>query len=87
MSKIDEILKNEKVEWRKLGEVIEYEQPNKYIVKTTEYNEKYTIPVLTAGQTFILGYTDEKKGIYEASMENPVIIFDDFTPDTSQGEE
>ena len=79
MSKIDEMLKNEKVEWRKLGEVIEYEQPNKYIVKTTEYNEKYTIPVLTAGQTFILGFTNEKDGIYKADTKNPVIIFDDFT--------
>ena len=79
MSKIDEMLKNEKVEWRKLGEVIGYEQPNKYIVKTTEYNEKYTIPVLTAGQTFILGFTNEKEGIYKADTKNPVIIFDDFT--------
>ena len=79
MSKIDEMLKNEKVEWRKLGEVIGYEQPNKYIVKTTAYNEKYTIPVLTAGQTFILGFTNEKDGIYKADTKNPVIIFDDFT--------
>ena len=35
-------------------------------------------PVLTAGKTFILGYTDEIDGIYEASN-TPVIIFDDFT--------
>ncbi|MDQ7022160.1 MAG: restriction endonuclease subunit S [Candidatus Gracilibacteria bacterium] len=35
--------------------------------------------VLTAGKTFILGYTDEDSGIFEASKNNPVIIFDDFT--------
>ena len=44
------------------------------------YKEEYNIPVLTAGKTFILGYTNEEKGIYEASK-NSVIIFDDFTTD------
>ena len=79
MTNILELLKNEKVEWKKLGEVIDYEQPTKYIVKNTNYNDKYSIPVLTAGQTFILGYTKEKKGIFNATKYNPVIIFDDFT--------
>ena len=66
------------VEFVKLGDVLDYEQPTKYIVKCKDYlNEG--MPVLTAGQTFILGYTDETNGIYEASRENPVIIFDDFT--------
>ena len=37
------------------------------------------MPVLTAGQTFVLGYTNETQGIYEASKGKPVIIFDDFT--------
>ena len=37
MSKIDELLKNEKVEWRKLGTLLDYEQPSKYIVESTEY--------------------------------------------------
>mgnify|MGYP000802379955 CR=1 FL=1 len=32
--------------------------------------------MLTAGKSFILGYTDEKEGIYD---QLPVIIFDDFT--------
>lgn len=59
--------------------MLDYEQPSKYIVKTTEYNDNYKIPVLTAGKTFILGYTDENEGIYKADEENPVIIFDDFT--------
>lgn len=63
----------------KLGEVLNYEQPGNYIVKSTNYNPIHKTPVLTAGQTFILGYTDETNGIYEANNENPVIIFDDFT--------
>ena len=62
----------------KLGEILEYEQPSMYIVRNTNYDKKYDIPVLTAGQTFILGYTNEKENIFRAK-ENPVIIFDDFT--------
>ncbi len=61
------------------GALIEYEQPNSYIVADTNYSDDYEIPVLTAGQTFILGYTKEDFGIYNANKENPVIIFDDFT--------
>lgn len=67
------------VEWKELGEVVDYEQPTKYIVKSKEYSDDYSVPVLTAGQTFILGYTNEGNGIYPASKEHPVIIFDDFT--------
>lgn len=68
-------------EWKevKLGEVLDYEQPNQYIVKSTEYSNSFNTPVLTAGQSFILGYTNEKDGIKKADLENPVIIFDDFT--------
>ncbi len=69
----------EGVEWKKLGELLGYEQPTKYIVKSTGYDESYETPVLTAGQTFILGYTDEVEGIYQATKDKPVIIFDDFT--------
>ena len=79
MNFIDELLKGEKVEWKKLEDLIDYEQPTKYIVNSTEYSDEYITPVLTAGQTFILGYTSEKIGIYDANPENPVIIFDDFT--------
>lgn len=79
MTKFDELLKTEEVKWVKLADLIEYEQPTKYIVSSTDYNANYLIPVLTAGQTFILGYTDEVDGVYSASKENPVIIFDDFT--------
>ena len=67
------------VEWKELGEVVDYEQPTKYIVSSKAYVESNEIPVLTAGQSFILGYTNEKDGIYQASKNNPVIIFDDFT--------
>ena len=59
--------------------MLKYEQPQAYIVGSTEYSDKYEIPVLTAGQSFILGYTDETIGIKNASVEQPVIIFDDFT--------
>ena len=66
-------------EQRKLGEIFKYEQPQAYIVESTEYDNKNKIPVLTAGQSFILGYTDEQFGLKQASEESPVIIFDDFT--------
>lgn len=66
-------------EQRKLGDIFKYEQPQAYIVESTEYDDKNDIPVLTAGQSFILGYTDEHFGIKEANEESPVIIFDDFT--------
>lgn len=59
-----------------LGDLLTYEQPTAYIVESTDYDDKYQIPVLTAGKTFILGYTNEKQGVYNAL---PVIIFDDFT--------
>lgn len=67
------------VPYKPLGEFLSYEQPTKYIVKSTEYDDSYDIPVLTAGQSFILGYTKENEGVFEASKDNPVIIFDDFT--------
>lgn len=66
------------VVYKKLGEVADYEQPTAYLVKDTKYKEDYPTPVLTAGKTFILGYTNETEGIYEASK-HPTIIFDDFT--------
>ncbi len=67
------------VERVKLEEILTYEQTTKYIVSDTKYNDSFNIPVLTAGQSFILGYTNENTGIYNASKDNPVIIFDDFT--------
>jgi type I restriction enzyme S subunit len=67
------------VEFKKLDTILDYEQPTKYIVESTSYDDNFETPVLTAGQTFILGYTDETDGIYKASKEKPIIIFDDFT--------
>lgn len=77
-SNILDLIKDAPVEWKKLGEVTNYEQPTKYIVKSTKYDDSYSTPVLTAGQSFVLGYTDEETGIYQGST-SPVIIFDDFT--------
>ncbi|WP_291095777.1 MULTISPECIES: restriction endonuclease subunit S [unclassified Empedobacter] len=62
-----------------LGEVLNYEQPTRYIVESDIYNDEYDVPVLTAGKSFILGYTNEKENIYQ---NYPVIIFDDFTTAT-----
>lgn len=62
----------------KLGDILEYEQPAKYIVNSTDYSDDFATPVLTPGKTFILGYTDEKDGIYKVNGKK-VIIFDDFT--------
>ena len=61
---------------KKLRDLLDYEQPTEYLVKDTEYNDHNSIPVLTAGKTFILGYTDEEFGVFNNI---PVIIFDDFT--------
>ena len=82
MGKIDELLQQycpEGVEYVPIGDYLTYEQPTRYLVESTKYDDSYTTPVLTAGQSFILGYTKETTGIFEASKDNPVIIFDDFT--------
>lgn len=82
MSKLKELMQElcpNGVEYISIGSVVDYEQPSKYLVKKADYNDEYKTPVLTAGQTFVLGYTNETNGIYYATKENPVIIFDDFT--------
>lgn len=61
---------------KKLDQVLKYHQPTKYIVSKDKYDDKNEIPVLTAGKSFILGYTDEKHGVFDNL---PAIIFDDFT--------
>ena len=68
-------------EEKSLGECLDYEQPTNYIVESTEYNNDYKTPVLTAGKTFILGYTNEENGVFQTDN-LPVIIFDDFTTAT-----
>lgn len=67
------------MEWKELSEFLNFEQPTPYLVKTTEYDDTYETPVLTAGQSLLLGYTNETDGVYQASKESPCIIFDDFT--------
>lgn len=62
-----------------LGELLPFEQPTAYIVKSTDYSDAYATPVLTAGKSFILGKTNETDGIFD---QLPVIIFDDFTTAT-----
>jgi type I restriction enzyme, S subunit len=75
---LDKLLDGVEVKWLLLGEVTNYEQPTKYLVAAKNYSDEFKTPVLTAGKTFVLGYTEESNGIYKAS-ENAVIIFDDFT--------
>ena len=61
-----------------VSDVLNYEQPQKYIVASENYNDNYKTPVLTANKAFILGYTNENNGIYS---KGEAIIYDDFTMD------
>lgn len=63
----------------RLDTAMPYEQPQQYIVSSEDYNNSYKTPVLTAGKSFIIGYTNETNGI---KTELPVVIFDDFTTDS-----
>ena len=63
----------------RLDQIVNYEQPTTYIVNSTAYDNSYSTPVLTAGKSFIIGYTNETVGIYSNL---PCIIFDDFTTDS-----
>ena len=78
MGFMEKLLDGVAVNFLPLANVTNYEQPTKYLVAAKNYSDDFDTPVLTAGKTFILGYTDESEGIYRAS-EHPVIIFDDFT--------
>lgn len=64
-------------EIKKVKDLLDYEQPTKYIVSNDEYIEE-GIPVLTANKSFLLGYTDEEN--YYDNGE--VILIDDFTLDS-----
>lgn len=77
--KVFTYLKNLNTEDVEINELLDYEQPNSYIVTSDEYIFDSTqTPVLTANKGFILGYTEEKYGIYQ---KGDCIIFDDFTMD------
>jgi len=71
---------SDKWQFIKLGNLLDYEQPTNYLVANKDYDDSYKTPVLTAGKTFILGYTKEENGIFKNDL--PVIIFDDFTTAT-----
>jgi len=74
-----ERISNEENEILCIKEILEYEQPTKYLVTNTDYSsDNLLVPVLTANKAFILGYTDENFGVYE---KGDCIIFDDFTMD------
>jgi type I restriction enzyme S subunit len=68
-------------EWQEysLGDLLKYEQPTKYLVKTTHHLNAGLTPVLTAGKTFLLGFTNDTHGVYNSI---PTILFDDFTTAT-----
>ena len=63
----------------KLEDIVDYEQPQRYIVESTEYSDAYKTPVLTAGKSFVIGHTNETTGVFDNV---PIIIFDDFTTDS-----
>lgn len=55
MSKLEELIQQycpDGVEYKPLGDYLSYEQPTKYLVVNTKYDESYLTPVLTAGQSF-----------------------------------
>jgi len=64
-------------EAKEIQECLEYERPDRFIVNSDNYHQSGT-PVLTANQSFILGYTNEHDGICNHL---PAVIFDDFTTD------
>ena len=67
-------------EWetKRIGDLLAYERPDRYIVQHDEYVERGDAPVLTANKSFVLGYTNETFGV---CVDFPVILFDDFTSD------
>ena len=82
MSRLAELIEQlcpDGVEYRPLGELLAYQQPTPFLVSSKDYDPSYPTPVLTAGATFLLGYSSETHGVYVASTDDPVIIFDDFT--------
>lgn len=68
-------------EWKasSFAELLTYERPDQFIVRSADYDESSNTPVLTANKSFVLGFTSERTGIYS---DLPAIIFDDFTTDS-----
>lgn len=64
---------------KKIKDLLDFEQPTKYIVESSSYTPTGKTAVLTANKSFVLGYTNETNGVY---TDTPAIIFDDFTTDS-----
>lgn len=79
--KTNSLQKNIPKDWsvRKIKDLLDFEQPTKYIVESSSYTSDGKTPVLTANKSFVLGYTNETDGVY---TNTPAIIFDDFTTDS-----
>lgn len=58
------------VEYKAFQEVIKHKQATEFIVKSKKYDDNYKILFLSAGDSFVLGYTNENDGIYEITSEN-----------------
>ena len=77
MTNILELLKNEKVEWKKLGEVKEIKVISaKTKLKKTEYNIEGKYPIIDQGQDFIVGYTNRESALFDL---DEYVIFGDHT--------
>lgn len=77
MTKIDELLKGEKVEWKKIGDIkdINVISPIKKI-KKQEYLDEGLYPIIDQGQKFIVGYTNDENATFK---KNKYVVFGDHT--------
>ena len=77
MSKIEELLENEKVEWKAIGDVpqISVASVSKKL-KKQEYLNNGKYPIIDQGQEFIVGYTNDSDIILR---DYPYVIFGDHT--------
>lgn len=74
---IDELLKDEKVEWKIFGEVSAIKTvtaPKKLVKK--QYAECGKFPIIDQGQEFIVGYTDDNEAVFPSRT---YVIFGDHT--------
>ena len=77
MSKIEEMLKNEKVEWKEIGDIPEIKVITvKKKLKKQEYLREGDYPIIDQGQEFIVGYTNDNDAIID---KYPCVIFGDHT--------
>ena len=77
MTNILELFKNEKVEWKKLGEIKEIKVITAKIkLKKNEYSEEGEYPIIDQGQDFIIGYTNKESALFDL---DEYVIFGDHT--------